>query len=96
MGCRTGGMQEKMVTGQDRTGCRIGKMKEGKDEGMKKRRGKEKKGQRKGGTKKRRDEEKEGFGNLKDSGLEGDMKRGIHDWSYAGLERYRKECSRQE
>ena len=37
-------------------------MKEGKDEGMKKRRGKEKKGQRKGGTKKRRDEEKEGSG----------------------------------
>ena len=60
-------------------------MKEGRDEGMKKRRDKE-----------RRDEEQEGFRNLKDSGLEGDMKRGIHDWSYAGLERYRKECSRQE
>ena len=46
MGCRTGGMQEKMVTGQDRTGqgCRIGKMKEGRDEGMKKRRDKEKEG----------------------------------------------------
>ena len=29
-------------------------------------------------------------------GKEEYMKRGIHDWSYAGLERYRKECSRQE
>ena len=27
---------------------------------------------------------------MKDSGLEGDMKRWIQDWSYAGLEGYRK------
>ena len=52
------GMQDRWDAGKDgnRTGqgCRIGKMKEGRDEGMKKRRDKEKEGQRKGGMKKRR------------------------------------------